>query len=120
MAQDQPLHVVVGGCALSSSEGVCILGFRPDLHRVQWAVATCSALMFEDGRMSGRLVDERRGFQPLHSVNVVGDDLAFWPAASPTAADDLGVRAEAVGQPPTIALVRGGHRQCGTTNSDGS
>ena len=27
-------HVVVGGCALSS-EGVCILGFRPDLHRVQ-------------------------------------------------------------------------------------
>ena len=32
-------HVVVGGCALSS-EGVCILGFRPDLHRVQGAVAT--------------------------------------------------------------------------------
>ena len=76
--------------------------------------------MFEDGRMIGRLVDERRGFQPLHSVNVVGDDLAFWPAASPTAADDLGVRAEAVGQSPAIALVRGGHRQCGTTNSDGS
>ena len=45
-----------------------------------------SALMFEDGRMIGRLVDERRGFQPLHSVNVVGDDLVFWPAASPTAA----------------------------------
>ena len=39
VAQDQPLHVVVGGCALSS-EGVCILGFRPDLHRVQGAVAT--------------------------------------------------------------------------------
>ena len=34
VAQDRPLHVVVGGCALSS-EGVCILGFRPDLHRVQ-------------------------------------------------------------------------------------
>ena len=33
VAQDQPLHVVVGGCALSS-EGVCILEFRPDLHRV--------------------------------------------------------------------------------------
>ena len=31
VAQDQPLHVVVGGCALSS-EGVCILGFRPDLQ----------------------------------------------------------------------------------------
>ena len=39
VAQDQPLHVVVWGCALSS-EGVCILGFRPDLHRVQGAVAT--------------------------------------------------------------------------------
>ena len=39
VAQDQPLHGVVGGCALSS-EGVCILGFRPDLHRVQGAVAT--------------------------------------------------------------------------------
>ena len=39
VAQDRPLHVVVGGCALSS-EGVCILGFRPDLHRVQGAVAT--------------------------------------------------------------------------------
>ena len=34
-----PYIVVVGGCALSS-EGVCILGFRPDLHRVQGAVAT--------------------------------------------------------------------------------
>ena len=34
VAQDRPLHVVVGGCAVSS-EGVCILGFRPDLHRVQ-------------------------------------------------------------------------------------
>ena len=34
-----PYNVVVGGCALSS-EGVCILGFRPDLHRVQGAVAT--------------------------------------------------------------------------------
>ena len=34
VAQDRPLHVVVGGCALSS-EGVCILGSRPDLHRVQ-------------------------------------------------------------------------------------
>ena len=34
-----PYNVVVGGFALSS-EGVCILGFRPDLHRVQGAVAT--------------------------------------------------------------------------------
>ena len=34
-------YIVSGGglCALSS-EGVCILGFRPDLHRVQGAVAT--------------------------------------------------------------------------------
>ena len=39
-AQDQPLHVSGGGLCALSSEGVCILGFRPDLHRVQGAVAT--------------------------------------------------------------------------------
>ena len=45
-----------------------------------------SAIMFGDGRMIGRLVDERGRFHPLASVNVVGDDLSFWPSASSTEA----------------------------------
>ena len=39
-----------------------------------------SAIMFGDGRMIGRLVDESGRFQSLTSVNVVGDDLSFWPS----------------------------------------
>ena len=34
--------------------------------------------------MLGRLVDERGGFHPLTSVNVVGDDLEYWPSRSRT------------------------------------
>ena len=45
-----------------------------------------SAIMFGDGHMIGRLVDERGRFHPLASVNVVGDDLSFWPSASRTTA----------------------------------
>ena len=39
-----------------------------------------SAIMFRDGRMIGRLVDEDGGFRPLTSVSVVGDDLSIWSA----------------------------------------
>ena len=42
------------------------------------------------------------------------------PNRCPPRRGDLGVCAEAVGQPPAAALVRGGHRQCRMTNSDGS
>ncbi len=56
----------------------------PSVHAWTDAGPHGSALMFEDGRMIGRLVDERGRFHPLHAVNVVGDDLALWPAASPT------------------------------------
>ena len=45
-----------------------------------------SAIMFGDGRMIARLVDERGRFYPLASVNVVGDDLSFWPSAPGKAA----------------------------------
>ena len=41
-----------------------------------------SAIMFGDGRMIGRLVDDRGRFHPLASVNVVSDDLSFWPSAT--------------------------------------
>ena len=43
-----------------------------------------SAIMFPDGRMMGRLVDEHRTFHPFASVNVVGDDLSFWPSRDRT------------------------------------
>ena len=42
--------------------------------------------MFPDGRMIGRLVDDDGGFKSLDSVNVVGDDLSFWPARAPSLA----------------------------------
>ena len=41
-----------------------------------------SAIAYPDGRVIGRLVDSRGAFQPLSSVNVVGDDLSFWPSAA--------------------------------------
>ena len=41
-----------------------------------------SAIAYPDGRMIGRLVDGRGAFQPLSSVNLVGDDLSFWPSAA--------------------------------------
>ena len=43
-----------------------------------------SAIMFPDGRMLGRLVDEDDTFHALASVNVVGDDLSFWPSLNHT------------------------------------
>ena len=39
-----------------------------------------SAVMFPDGRMIGRTVDDRGRFTPVSSINVVGDDLPFWPS----------------------------------------
>ncbi len=53
----------------------------PSVHAWTEDGPHASAVMFRDGRMIGRLVDESGRFHPLASVNVVGDDLAFWPAA---------------------------------------
>ena len=36
--------------------------------------------MFPDGRMIGRTVDDCGRFTSVSSINVVGDDLPFWPA----------------------------------------
>ncbi len=44
-----------------------------------------SAIAYPDGRMIGRLVDSRGAFHSLSSVNVVGDDLLFWPSAADVA-----------------------------------
>ena len=41
-----------------------------------------SAILFRDGRMIGRAVDEYGQFSPFSSINVVGDDLVFWHMAS--------------------------------------
>ena len=38
-----------------------------------------SAVIFADGRMIGRTVDGCGRFTPFSSINVVGDDLQFWP-----------------------------------------
>lgn len=40
-----------------------------------------SAIMYSDGRLIGRLVDEHGQFQPFASVKVVGHDLSFWSAS---------------------------------------
>ena len=52
----------------------------PSVHAWTDGGPHASAIMFPDGRMIGRLVDERGGFRPLSSINVVGDDLSFWPS----------------------------------------
>ena len=39
-----------------------------------------SAILFADGRMIGRTVDDSGRFNPFSSINVVGDDLSFWHA----------------------------------------
>ena len=44
-----------------------------------------SAIMYGDGRMIARLVDECGGFHPLASIAVVGDDLSFWSSATQAA-----------------------------------
>ncbi|KKC24355.1 HesA/MoeB/ThiF family protein [Sphingomonas sp. SRS2] len=40
-----------------------------------------SAVMLDCGRIFGRCVTDVGGFIPLHHVNVVGDDLAYWQTA---------------------------------------
>ncbi len=58
----------------------------PSVHAWTENGPHASAIMFDDGRMIGRLVDQLGGFHPLASVNVVGDDLSFWPTATSAAA----------------------------------
>ena len=41
-----------------------------------------SAVVFPDGRMIGRTVDDCGRFSAFSSINVVGDDLPFWPTGA--------------------------------------
>ena len=50
----------------------------PSVHAWTEGGPHASAIMFPDGTMIGRTVDENGGFGSLSSVNVVGDDLSFW------------------------------------------
>ena len=54
----------------------------PSVHAWTDNVPHGSAIMFGDGRMIGRLVNDRGRFHPIASVNIVGDDLPFWPSAA--------------------------------------
>ncbi len=58
----------------------------PSVHAWTEDGPHASAVMFRDGRIIGRLVDENGQFHPLASVNVVGDDLEFWQAIPATGA----------------------------------
>ena len=51
----------------------------PSVHAWTEGGPHASAIMFPDGSMIGRTVDENGRFGSLSSVNVVGDDLSFWP-----------------------------------------
>ena len=54
----------------------------PSVHAWTDGDSHGSAIAYPDGRMKGRLVDSQGAFRPLLSVNVVGDDLSFWPSAA--------------------------------------
>lgn len=51
----------------------------PSVHAwIEDGLPHASAIILDDGRMFGRVVDETGEFSDLSSVNVVGDDLSFW------------------------------------------
>ncbi|MCY3883803.1 MAG: ThiF family adenylyltransferase [Gammaproteobacteria bacterium] len=54
----------------------------PSIHAWTDNAPHGSAIMFGDGRMIGRTVDEDGKFEPFASVNVVGDDLFFWSSTN--------------------------------------
>lgn len=56
----------------------------PSVHAWTDTAPHGSALLFSDDRMIGRLVDARGRFQPLDAINIVGDDLLFWPSRTPS------------------------------------
>ena len=66
-----------------------------------------SAVMFPDGRMIARTVDDCGRFTPVLSVNVVGDDLPFWPArAAECAVPEFGRRVAQTFGAGTYELLR--------------
>ena len=66
-----------------------------------------SAVMFPDGCMIARTVDDCGRFGPFSSVNVVGDDLPFWPArADESAIPEFGRRVAQTFGAGTYELLR--------------
>jgi len=56
----------------------------PSLYNWTQSVAPlASAIMMDDGEVFGRVVNEAGAFAPLDSVNVIGDDLSFYPSRTP-------------------------------------
>ncbi|MYJ96808.1 MAG: ThiF family adenylyltransferase [Proteobacteria bacterium] len=65
----------------------------PSIHAWTDGGPHASAIMYPDGGMIGRLVDERGRFHPLASVNLIGDDLSFWtPDREAVAVPEFGQR----------------------------
>ena len=65
----------------------------PSVHVWTEGGPHASAIMFPDGRMIGRTVDDNGHFRPLSCINVVGDDLSFWPSGNhPVAVPEFGRR----------------------------
>ena len=65
----------------------------PSVHAWTEGGPHASAIMFPDGRMIGRIVDEDGHFSPLSSITVVGDDLSFWPSGNhPASIPEFGRR----------------------------
>ena len=66
-----------------------------------------SAVMFADGRMIARTVDDCGRFTRVSSVNVVGDDLPFWPVgADESAVPEFGRRVAQTFGAGTYELLR--------------
>ncbi|WP_236952133.1 HesA/MoeB/ThiF family protein [Mesorhizobium loti] len=51
-----------------------------------------SAILMDDGRIFGRVVDDAGHFEPFSHVNVVGDDLSFWYSDGETCVETFGKR----------------------------
>ena len=65
----------------------------PSIHAWTEDGPHASAIMLGDGRIIGREVAENGRFHPLSSINVVGDDLAFWTSeAEGTPVPEFGKR----------------------------
>ena len=52
----------------------------PSVHAWTEDGPHASAIVLNDGRIIGREVDEHGRFHPLASINVIGEDLSFWPS----------------------------------------
>ena len=65
----------------------------PSIHAWTENGPHASAILLKSGRMIGREVDGDGRFRPLSSMNVVGEDLPFWPfGAKPEGVPEFGRR----------------------------